>query len=98
MNSKLCKALRKVARNTAALTAAENNVELKFCEYLENEQGRRFSYKPAYDDEGKQLYEDDGVTPKFEQFMLNPGTMTLNPVCVKALYRDLKKKAALKRR
>jgi hypothetical protein len=91
MNSKRAKALRKVARNAAKFSGAENNVVVAKVAYVEDEAKRKYAWEPIFDDKGELEMEEDGYTPKYKQVLVSRGPTILHPSCERSVYLEMKK-------
>lgn len=106
MRAKLTKALRKTAKNAVALAEQESNTSVPKRQYIAKELYARRATRPkkqlqmvTIKREGK----PDKVLPKWvpvvgehgqhelEEYTMHPGTLTLNPLCERAIYRSMKK-------
>jgi hypothetical protein len=93
MNQKLCKALRKVARQTALKSAERTGHEIQPVGYNENTKNRKKMLVQDRDDKGLVILNED-ETPKMRAVDISLGTMQVEPSTVRGLYRKMKKTIA----
>ena len=93
MNQKLCKALRKVAKQTAAKSSERTGNPVQSSGYNENTRNRKKMLVQDRDEKGLAILNED-ESPKMRSVDISLGTMQVDPTTVRGLYRKMKRTIA----